>query len=110
MKYVISWRERPAASFSDYEAAQERVLRIFNKDWKMPPSFTMHQFVVRVGDAELRGQPPVTGDFGSFETASLGAIEVKEAGPQTLGISPVADGWRPMNLSFLELRHVPDAP
>jgi hypothetical protein len=50
MKYVISWRERSAASFGDYEAAQERVLRIFNKDWKMPASFTMHQFVVRVGD------------------------------------------------------------
>ena len=50
MKYVVSWHERPAASFRDYEAAQERVLKIFNKDWKMPPSFTMHEFVVRVGD------------------------------------------------------------
>ena len=50
MKYVISWRERPAASFSDYEAAQERVLKIFDKDWKMPASFTVHQLVVRVGD------------------------------------------------------------
>jgi len=50
MKYVISWRERSAASFTDYEAAQERVLRIFNKDWKMPASFTVHQFVIRVGD------------------------------------------------------------
>ena len=50
MKYVITWRERSAASFKDYEAAQERVLRIFNKDWKMPASFTVHQFVIRVGD------------------------------------------------------------
>jgi hypothetical protein len=50
MKYVISWRERPTASAKDYEAAQERVLQIFSKDWKMPASFTMHQFVVRVGD------------------------------------------------------------
>ena len=50
MKYVISWRERSAASFKDYEAAQERVLRIFNKDWKMPASFTVHQFVIWVGD------------------------------------------------------------
>jgi hypothetical protein len=50
MKYVISWRERPAASAKDYEAAHERVLQIFNKDYKMPASFTMHQFVVRVGD------------------------------------------------------------
>jgi hypothetical protein len=50
MKYVISWHERAAASAKDYEAAQERVLQIFNKEWKMPASFTMHQFVVRVGD------------------------------------------------------------
>jgi len=49
MKYVVAWRERPAASFRDYEAAHERILAIF-KDWKMPASITMHQFVVRVGD------------------------------------------------------------
>jgi len=50
MKYVISWHERPTASASDYEAAQERVLQIFNEKWKMPASLTMHQFVIRVGD------------------------------------------------------------
>ena len=36
MKYVISWRERPAASAKEYEAAHERVLQIFNKDYKLP--------------------------------------------------------------------------
>jgi Protein of unknown function (DUF3303) len=50
MKYVLSWRERPAASSKDYEAAHRRVLQIFNKDFKLPASFKMHQFVVRVGD------------------------------------------------------------
>ena len=49
MKYVISWRERPAASAKDDEAAHDRVLEIF-KDWKKPASFTIHQFVIRVGD------------------------------------------------------------
>jgi hypothetical protein len=49
MKCVISWRERSAASFGDYEAAQERVLKIFTKDWKMPASITAHQFVIRDG-------------------------------------------------------------
>jgi Protein of unknown function (DUF3303) len=43
------WRERPAASARDYEAAHERVLEIF-KDWKMPASFSVLQFVVRIGD------------------------------------------------------------
>lgn len=49
MKYVIGWRERPAGSARDYEAAQERLLDIF-KDWKMPASFAVQQFVVRVGE------------------------------------------------------------
>ena len=49
MKYVISWRERPAASSRDYEAAHDRVLEIF-KDWKFPAGFKVLQFVVRVGD------------------------------------------------------------
>ena len=49
MKFVISWRERPAASSREYEAAQERILQIF-KDWKMPASFEIQQFVIRVGD------------------------------------------------------------
>jgi hypothetical protein len=50
MKYVISWRERPAASSRDYEAAHERILEIFSEKWKMPASFSMLQFVVRIGD------------------------------------------------------------
>src|ERR1035441_2588077 len=49
MKYVISWRERPAASARDYEAAHDRVLEIF-KDWKKPASFSISQFVTGVGD------------------------------------------------------------
>lgn len=49
MKYVITWHERPAASFKDYEAAQERVLTIF-KDWQTPANLTIQQFVVRVGE------------------------------------------------------------
>jgi hypothetical protein len=68
MKYVISWRERPAASFADYEAPQERVLRIFNKDWKMPASFTVHQFVIRVGDY---------GGYMIVETSHKGRAEVR---------------------------------
>jgi hypothetical protein len=50
MKYVVSWRERPTGSARDYEAAHERVLEIFSEKFKMPASFKMHQFVVRVGD------------------------------------------------------------
>jgi hypothetical protein len=50
MKYVVSWRERPAASSRDYEAAHERCLEIFSDKWKFPESVKILQFVVRVGD------------------------------------------------------------
>ena len=49
MKYVLSWWERPGGSYADYEAAQKRVLNVF-QDWEMPESLDIHQFVVRVGE------------------------------------------------------------
>jgi len=88
MKYVISWRERPAASSRDYEAAHERVLEIFNKDWKMPASFLMHQFVVRVGDYGgymiVETDKPtdihyVTSIFAAFEFKVEPVVDVMDA-------------------------------
>ncbi len=49
MKYVLTWWERPGGSYADYEAAQKRVLDVF-QNWEMPESLTIHQFVVRVGE------------------------------------------------------------
>jgi len=49
MKYVVTWWERPGGSFRDYEAAQKRVLEVF-QSWKMPESINFHQFLVRVGE------------------------------------------------------------
>ena len=49
MKYVLTWWERPTGSFSDYEAAQKRVLGVFQK-WEMPKSLNIHQFLVRAGE------------------------------------------------------------
>ena len=49
MKYVLTWWERPGGSYADYEAAQKRVLNVF-QDWEMPESLNIHQFVVRVGE------------------------------------------------------------
>jgi hypothetical protein len=40
----------PGSIRKRYEAAHDRVLQIFNKDYKMPASFMIHQFMVRVGD------------------------------------------------------------
>jgi muconolactone delta-isomerase len=49
MKYVLTWWERPGASFKDYEGAQKRVLEVFQA-WEMPESLIFHQFLVRVGE------------------------------------------------------------
>jgi hypothetical protein len=49
MKYVLTWWERPGGSYADYEAAQKRVLNVF-QPWEMPESLVIHQFVVRVGE------------------------------------------------------------
>ncbi len=49
MKYVLTWWERPGGSPTDYEAAQKRVLSVFQK-WQMPESLKFHQFLVRGGE------------------------------------------------------------
>ena len=50
MKHVMTWEECPNGSPSDYEAAQKRVLHVF-QSWQMPASLTFHQFLVRVGES-----------------------------------------------------------
>jgi hypothetical protein len=88
MKYVISWRERSVASSREYEAAHERCLQIFNKDWKFPASFKVHQFVVRVGDYGgymiLETDSPtdihyVTSIFALFEWKVEPVVDVMDA-------------------------------
>jgi hypothetical protein len=49
MKYVVTWRERPAGSAAEYEATQKRILDVFAV-WDMPETLTFHQFVVRLGE------------------------------------------------------------
>ncbi len=88
MKYVISWRERPAASARDYESAHERILEIFSEKWKMPASFSMQQFVVRVGDYGgymiVETDKPtdihyVTSVFAAFEFKVEPVVDVMDA-------------------------------
>jgi muconolactone delta-isomerase len=64
MKYVITWSERPQGSPAEYEAAQKRVLELF-QPWQKPASLTIHQFVVRVGE---------WGGYMVLETDDLAAI------------------------------------
>jgi hypothetical protein len=77
MKYVVSWRERPAASAKDFEAAHEGILSIF-KDYKFPAGFSIQQFVVRIGD--YGGYMVVETDSGAdmqYVTSVFAAFEFK---------------------------------
>ncbi len=68
MKYVMTWWERPGGSAADHEAAQKRILDIFQK-WEIPETITFHQFLVRVG--ELGGYAVVeTDDLAEIEKAT----------------------------------------
>lgn len=87
MKYVLSWFERPAASYADYEAAQHRVLDVFLQ-WKMPESIKFLQFVVRVGEwggymvvecDKLEDIHKVTTMFAVFEWKVEAVLDVMDA-------------------------------
>jgi hypothetical protein len=87
MKYVVSWRERSAASSREYEAAHERILQIF-KNWQMPASFKIHQFVVGIGNYGgymiVETDKPldihyVTSVFAAFEFKVEPVVDVMDA-------------------------------
>jgi len=61
----MTWWERPGGSYADHEAAQKRVLDVF-QNWEMPESLNIHQFVVRVGEF---------GGYAVVETVDLADVE-----------------------------------
>jgi hypothetical protein len=65
MKYVLTWWERHGGSHADYEAAQKRVLDVF-QEWEMPETLDMHQFVVRVGEF---------GGYAGLETDNVADVQ-----------------------------------
>jgi hypothetical protein len=65
MKYVMTWWERPGGSCADHEAAQKRVLDVF-QNWYAPETLDVHQFVVRVGEF---------GGYAVVETDDMVAVE-----------------------------------
>lgn len=65
MKYLLTWWERPGGSYADYEAAQKRVLGVF-QNWEIPEALTFHQFLVRVGEF---------GGYAVLETDDLAEVQ-----------------------------------
>jgi hypothetical protein len=64
VKYMLSWHERVAGSALEYEAAQKRILQLFQQ-WAMPESLKFEQFLVRVGDF---------GGYAIVQTNDVGAL------------------------------------
>ena len=101
MKYVLTWWERPGGSAADHEAAQKRILGIF-QELEIPESITFHQFLVRVG--ELGGYAVLETDdlaevektitiYAAFQFRLEPVLDVEEAAAaQTEGIA-----WRDSN-------------
>ena len=101
MKYVMTWWERPGGSAADHEAAQKRILDIF-QSWEIPESITFHQFLVRVGELggyavvetdDLAEIEKVTTIYAAFQFRVEPVLDVEEAAAaQTEGIA-----WRDSN-------------
>ena len=81
-KYVLRWDERPAAGTSEYEAIQSRILQVF-REWSAPEGFTIHQFVICVGD---------WGGYMVFETGNLADIHFLSTAPGR-SPAPSSTGW-----------------
>ena len=101
MKYVLTWWECHEGSIADYEAAQKRLLDIFQR-WEIPESITFHQFLVRVGEFggyavletdDLAEVEKTTTIYAAFRFRLEPVLDVEEAAAaQTAGIA-----WRDSN-------------
>ena len=54
----------------------------------------------------VAGIAPNTGDYGKYQTVTLGTLTVPEAGSAFVSVHPVVVGWQPMNLRSLTLTPV----
>ncbi len=67
-------------------------------------------FDLSAAGATVRATARSTGSYAKFKSAPLGAIEIATAGPVTLALHPVKDGWRPINVRSLRLSVSNEAP
>jgi alpha-L-fucosidase len=60
-------------------------------------------FEIVTGNQKLKASVTKTGDYGKFQTASLGSIELP-AGQASLAIKPIKEAWKPINLRSVVLK------
>jgi len=63
-------------------------------------------FQVTLGDQTIKGAAPVTGNYTRFRLVKLGTLEMTAAGPATLAVHPVKEGWQPINLRSIRLKPI----
>jgi alpha-L-fucosidase len=63
------------------------------------------EFQVVVGNVMLQGKAPNTGDFGKFQSVTLGPVKIP-AGKTTLAVKAVKKNWSPINLKSITLKPV----
>jgi alpha-L-fucosidase len=68
------------------------------------------KFEVLVGEQELPGAAPATQGYTDFKCTDLTGTLSLAVGSVTLTVKPVADGWQPMNLKFIQLKAVEANP
>ena len=59
-------------------------------------------FEIGAGNQKLRASVTKTGDYGKFQAASLGSIELP-AGQTSLAVKPIKEAWKPINLRSVVL-------
>ena len=64
-------------------------------------------FLIEIGERQLRGKSVPTGDWAKYQTMDLGPVEIQQAGTIVVKVrSANAATWRPMNLRSVRLSRV----
>lgn len=62
------------------------------------------KFDLAMGRQTLHGAAPVTADYTTFQTVSLGTVEISAPGSVTLAVHPEKQSWAPINLKSVTLK------
>jgi len=68
-------------------------------------ALTSGKFTIEVDGQTLAAQSPSTGAYSEYRVVTLGSLRL-DAGPHTVRFRPVASGWSPLNLRWLEFKPV----
>ena len=61
-------------------------------------------FTIQTGDRELKATVPNTGDYGTFQSVTLGRIQISQSGIGSVIIRPDKKSWSPINIRTITLK------